>query len=344
MGNFSVPRYGVVMHLPIKPSVKPSKKKASKKKAVAYTEPKRKEEKENKVKIKKSNVPKVSSSKRKEVFLKVSKPKKEQKKASKKELSRWCKGPRFVINWKEYVFESILLWKSVSNKYTLELTCEGITWKLSQSRKGFVIAQPFSNNRAVTIKRKTPIAKIYAAFDKLTWKMSFKDFISVARQYFPCNAIIQNPIFTSNSQNSTSDNVKSSMVKSEEKISTKEDLLRWFNNPRLVVSGEEYVFKHIALMQSGKRYVLVLSCEDVKWALRKNKEGKVSIFAFKNRNPIKIEKGTPNAKIKVFFANLTRGLPFDFLYLVVSKTIPREIITRRSFYLFDPANQPETTI
>ncbi len=284
-------------------------------------------------------VPKVRFSKRKDVFFKIKTRKKGPPKTTKRELSRWCENPRFIIGGKEYVFKTILLKKSESNKYTLELTCEGVTWKLRQNTQGFVIAQPFNNNKAVTIKKETPIAKIHAAFIRLTWGMSFKNFISVALKYFPCNSLFYNSASANSSHNS-----QSRMAKAEEKISTKEDILRWFNNPRLVVSGEEYVFKNIALVQSGKRYVLVLSCEDIKWVLRKNTEGKVSIYAFNNRNPIKIEKGTLNAKIKAFFVDLTRGLPFDFLYLVVSKELPREIATSRSLYLFDPLNQPETSI
>ena len=286
-------------------------------------------------------VPKVRSSKRKDVFFKIKGP----KKATKKELSKWCESPRFIIEGKKYVFETILLRKTESNKYILELTCEGITWKLRQNSPGYVIAQPFSNNKAITIRSKTPVAKISAAFNRLTWKMSFRDFISVALKYFPCNSIIHKTAYAKSPHNS-SNNANSGGLNSEEKISTKEDLLRWFRDPRLVVSGEEYVFKHIALIQSGKRYVLALSCEDTKWALRKNNEGKVSIFAFNNRNPVKIEKDTLNAKIKAFFSDLTRELPFDFLYLVVSKELPRQIATSRSFYLFDPdvVIQPETTI
>ena len=287
-------------------------------------------------------VPKVRSSKRKDVFFKINTRRKGPKKATKKELSKWCESPRFIIDGKKHVFETILLRKTESNKYILELTCEGITWKLRQNKPGDVIAQPFSNNKAVTIRSKTLIAKIHAAFIRLTWRMSFNNFISVALQFFPCNSIIHNTSYAKSSHNSS----KSGGLNSEEKISTKEDLLRWFRDPRLVVSGAEYVFKHIALIQSGKRYVLALSCEDTKWTLRKNNEGKVSILAFNNRNPVKIEKDTLNAKIKTFFSDLTRELPFDFLYLVVSKELPLQIATSRSFYLFDPdvVIQPETTI
>ena len=343
MGNFSVPRYGVVMHLPIKPKGGSSKKYETN---MAPPRRRKKKKNKNKAKIKQNTVPQ-------------------------EDLSPWFKNPCFLIDETVYEFKDIVFKRAKDMSYTLELTCEGIVWKLQKDTKDNISIQPYEEDCPIAITAGTLTAKMYRSFLKLTYKVPFKDFLSVGIKFFPIepegkklsSKNMKVPETTLSEQEAPEAPSPQKKATKKELLlwlerpslgkgyftwldnpSLRKELLGWFGNPFLIIDKKKYVFKDIVIRQLDENYVLVMTCCDVKWAFRKNKKGTVSVFVFYKGKPVEVKKKSIVSKINVFFSLLTKNLTFENFLADVSKRFPCEPATRFNLYLFDPNTVSQTVI
>ncbi len=300
-------------------------------------------------------VPKVRSSKRKDVFFKIStrkkkgqgkksksKPKQDTSVAEQREyiLSEWFKNPYFLIDGTRYTFKNIFFEQVGYGKYILEASCEDVNWKLSRDQNGNVQVQAFSNDKLISIKQGTLTAKIFVSFLKLTYGISFYRFLFVGLKIL---------------SNKSEGQIRPKAATKEELLlwltnpslskrcfawlgnpSLKDELLCWFDNPFLIINNEKYVFQDIVIRQLDRNYVLVMTCCDIKWAFRQNEKGLVSVCGFYRKKPVEIKKKTPISKINRFFTILTKDLTFENFLAAVSNRFSCEQATRLNLYLFDP--------
>lgn len=191
------------------------------------------------------------------------------------------------------------------------------------------------------LKKGSTTAKINALFINLTWNFSFKELLWVGLDFFPCESgeKADSFLFTySRSLNNAEENIlkpKKQHKTFSSRENDKKELLFWVNNPYaegdfflwmdnpfLIIDYKKYLFKDTVIRQFNNNYVLVMTCCELKWALRENEKGKVSVHVFYKRQPVTIRKNTIIYEMYDFFTTITKGLLFKDFIEVLSKRFP----------------------